>query len=96
VFFATQLYLLLAEIDIGLLQGHPGAVDLGQGVLDRTYGRDGRDVQRDLHELAVALVEVAGVTHDRRHLLIDVLQHDRIFGFLADQCGVDVGQDEIV
>jgi len=67
-----EFILLLAKANIGFLQGRPRAVNLGQRVLDGPDGRDSCYVQRHAHELAVRLVEIAGVAHDSRHTILNV------------------------
>ena len=91
-----EVVLLLAEVDVRLLERPTGTVDLSQGVLDGADRRNGRHVQGHLHELAVALVEVARVPHDGRHPILNVLQHQVVLGLLHRQSGVHVADDQIV
>jgi hypothetical protein len=78
------------------LQGRLGAVNLGKGVLDRTDWGDCRYVQRHRHELAVGLVEVAGVACDSRHPVLDVFQHQVVLWFCYDQRSVHVAKDQFI
>jgi len=95
-FFALEFHLLLAQVDVRLLKRGAGTVDLSQGMLDGADRRDGRYVQSNLHELAVALVEVARVPHDGRHPILNVLQHQVVLGLLHRQSGIHVADDQIV
>ena len=94
--FLFEFYLLLAHVDIRFLQGCARAVDLGQRVLDGADRRDGRHVQSHLHELAVALVEVAGVPNDGWHPLLDVGQHRRVFRLCGRQSRCHVRKYDVV
>lgn len=94
--FLLQLVLLLAQADVGFLQSGAGAVDFGQGVLDGSDRRNGRHVQCHLHELAVGLVEVAGVACDSRHPVLDVFQHHVVLWLCYGQSGVHVAKNKVV
>ena len=93
---ALQLDLLLAHADVGFLQRGAGPVYLGQRVLDRADRGDRRHIQSHLHELRVALMEVAGVPHDGRHPLLDVLQHRAVFRLCDGKSRRHVAQNQII
>lgn len=78
------------------MQGGLGAVDLRQRVLDRADRRDGRHVQRHLHELAMRLVEVAGVPRDGGQALLNVGQHRAIFRLGGSERCPHVSEYEVV
>jgi len=96
LFFLFQLNLLLAHVDVRLLERGACAVNFGQRVLDGPNRRDSRNVQRDLHELGVRLVEIASVPLDRRHTILNVFEHQVVLRLFDSQRGVHVADNEIV